>query len=105
MSQAGRRRNLSVAVSIVGIAVLSYIAGAAVIAYQLPSSGWLVQALDSVREWRRNEFKQVTPAGIAETPVRRAAVDRPGKTTFRRRPYRGRMAATPTATSIPANEE
>lgn len=75
-----RFRFFSTGFAVVGIAVLSYVAGAAVMKYELPSSQWLTRAFDGGRQWQRNSDRDVVASHAAVAQKTRSRIDRPGKT-------------------------
>ncbi len=75
-----RRRGLSLGLFVLGLAALSYLLGAAVMFFQLPTSSFLGKAFLGGRAW--NERRQL-PAQAPEgepAPVITGVVDRPGQT-------------------------
>lgn len=80
MQLVRHRKFLSACLSIVGIASLSYIAGAVVMFFQLPSSGSLGKSLVGARDWYEARRLSPQPGDEAVVPVARTAVDLPGET-------------------------
>ena len=75
-----RKFLFSALVAIVGVASLGYLAGAAAMFFQLPSSEFLFKALLGARTWCDGEESPSSPRGLAAAPVARAAIDQPGRT-------------------------
>lgn len=82
MNVNSRSKRFSASVSIAGAAALSFVCGAAVIFFQLPSSGWLSNAFLAARFWQ--ESRSASPRPLQnpgrERRLVRANVDKPGKT-------------------------
>lgn len=73
-------RQVSAFLSIVGTASLSYVAGAVVVFYQLPSAEWLASAFVGAQLWRSGE---VVVSEASTAPARsgcHSQIDRPEKT-------------------------
>src|SRR5436309_12958420 len=67
--------------SIVGVAGLGYVSGAAVMFFQLPSSEFLYQAFTGSKAWHERGKPVVTPFNPPEIEVSEGVtVDRPGQT-------------------------
>jgi len=77
MSPPPRRRLFSIWVSIVGVMVLCYVLGAAVMFFELPTSDFLSKAFIGARAW--NERRHL-PAQASEQPAIAGVVDTPGRT-------------------------
>lgn len=75
----GSRKVLSLGLSITGVAVLSFIVGAAVIAYQLPTADSLLRAFNGARHWQERDNNACAASGTDESPFTKSAVDVPGK--------------------------
>jgi hypothetical protein len=76
-----RKISFSVFLSIAGVAVVSYVLGAAAMFFQLPSSEFLDRALVGARAWYVGRQPAARPPATSETtPVSRADIDRPGET-------------------------
>lgn len=68
--------------SILGLALLCYVAGAVVVFFQLPSSEFLAKAFIGARDWYDGE-RELTPPGIPDAkaaPAMRASIDLPQET-------------------------
>lgn len=65
---------------IVGVASLSYVAGAVVMFFQLPTSVFLGRALLGTRAWYDGEESLSSPRNLVAVPVIRAAIDQPTRT-------------------------
>jgi hypothetical protein len=73
-----RRRTISIFVFIVGTVVLAFVAGAAVMFFQLPPYGFLSKGFAGGRAWAERNAVQSDPESESELP--RAAVDKPLQT-------------------------
>jgi hypothetical protein len=74
------KRVLSALLSIVGLAMLSFVAGATVMFFQAPSSLFLSKALLGARTWYDGEPGFSSPRDLATSPALRSGVDRPERT-------------------------
>jgi hypothetical protein len=79
MTHPPRRRRISLWLSIFGLVFLSYLFGAAVMFFELPTSGFLSKAFIGARAW--NERRQVSPQSDDQelSSVPRVTIDKPGK--------------------------
>jgi hypothetical protein len=75
-----RRRGLSRGLAVLGLASLCYLLGAAVMAFDLPSSGFLGKAFLGARSWYERRQATARPIDPAPAPVSRGRVDKPGAT-------------------------
>jgi hypothetical protein len=81
MTPPTRRARSSLWLSVLGLASLAYLLGAAVMFFHLPTSGFLDKAFTGARAW--NEKRQVAPPASDEDLLPAAAatpIDEPGKT-------------------------
>jgi hypothetical protein len=74
------RKLLPLLVSAFGIISLSYLLGAAVIFFELPSSGFLRKAFVGARAWKERQAVLSSPPSTELPPVMPAKIDKPGKT-------------------------
>jgi hypothetical protein len=78
------RRKLfsSFSLSILGLALLCYLAGAVVVFFQLPSSEFLTKAFVGARDWYNGERASSSPGmpDLKATPAVRASIDQPQET-------------------------
>src|SRR4029077_19381647 len=65
--------------SVAGVVCLSYVLGAAVMFFQLPSSAFLSKGFIGAREWSEQHHAS-TSSAAGEQPVGVDLVDQPGKT-------------------------
>ena len=80
MSLVRNRKLASASLSIVGMASVTYLLGAVVMFFQLPSSGWLAGAFVGARIWFEHKAVSPEPSKPDTTHVVQSAVDRPGET-------------------------
>jgi hypothetical protein len=81
VNSVAHRTNFTAPLSVGGLAALSYLAGAAVMFFQLPTAGFLARALVGAESWYEGEASPAQPVKTTKTlPVVRPLVDRPGET-------------------------
>jgi hypothetical protein len=74
------RKRFASWLSVLGLVVLGYVLGAAVMFFQWPSSGFLGKAFLGARAWNERREAAAQPADDRSVSARREAIDKPGKT-------------------------
>jgi hypothetical protein len=75
-----RRRAISIGLAILGLTVLSYVVGAAVMFFRLPTSTFLANAFVGALAWNERREVLANFSSHDSAPVTRGLIDKPGKT-------------------------